>query len=166
MAAPVDPYDFLIGQLADADLIDARFLVLYNACNAAAVGLDAASIKDGIISRTEVETQPSYSTLALTGATWTPANLSYWKDSLGIVHFRPEKFTATADFANGATFGTMPVGFRPGVKLYFPGNRVPAAGFGSMHFAIDAAGVMTAVQNFNPLSSGIAFSDVEYRAEN
>lgn len=175
MPAPVDPGDFIAAPagtpvgapyLADADAVDARFLVLYRALDKTQVGVDAASIKDGIITRALVEAQPSYSTLALTGATWTPANLSYWKDSLGIVHFRPEKFTATADFASGAAFGTMPAGFRPGVKLYFPCNRVFAGAFGSMHFAIDTTGVMTAVQNFAPNSSGIAFTDVEYLAEN
>lgn len=178
MTVPIDPGDFTNAPSlstpvaapykADADLYDARFLVLYRYLDKTIQGVDASAIQDATVTRALVEAQAGYSTLALAGGTvWTPANLSYWKDSLGVVHFRPEKFTATADLAPGTTFGTMPAGFRPGVTLYFPCNRVHAGGGnGTMHFSLAANGVMTAEGNFNALTDGIAFNDVEYLAEN
>jgi len=166
MTVPVDPGDFAVGALGDANAVDARFLALYNYLNKTITGVDADAILNGIITRALVEAQPAWLTLALTGATWAPVNLSYYKDSLGVVRFRPERFTASADFATGNTFGTMPAGFRPGVKSYFACNRAPAGGPGSMGFSIATNGVMTAEQNFQPNTNGIAFTNVEYRAEN
>jgi hypothetical protein len=48
---PVDPYpDFLPGQAARANEVDARFKKLYDALDKTILGLDATSIKDGVIS--------------------------------------------------------------------------------------------------------------------
>lgn len=175
MAAPVDPGDFLNAPAlstpvaapykADADLYDARFLVLYRYLDKTIVGVDAAAIQDGIITRALVEAQPAWSTVALTGATWAPVNLSYYKDSLGIVRFRPEAMTASANFAVGQAFGTMPVGTRPLQTLYFPCNRLQAGSAGSMHFSLDADGTLRAGANFTPATQAIGFTTVEYRAE-
>lgn len=151
MTVPADPGDFLnpppgapVGApyLLDADAVDARFLQLYRYLDKTIVGVDADAILDGIVTRALVEAQPAWSTLALAGTTWTPANLSYFKDSRGIVHIRPEQFTGTANLTAGTTIATFPVGTRPATKLWIPGTRVVSGGqFGSAGFSIDTNGV-------------------------
>lgn len=154
---------------ADADLYDARFLILYNALNVAVVGLDAASILNGIITAPLIETQPTWSTVALVGTTWTPANLSYYQDSLGIVHIRPEDLSGTADLADGTTITTLPAGSRPGTKQFFPCNAAAAGGAGSCVLSIDTNGVVKidgTGGTSQPLTRSIRPGGIAFRAEN
>jgi hypothetical protein len=175
MPAPVDPGDFQSAPQgtpvappyeATAASVNARFAPLYAALTAADTGLDADSILDGTITPGLVAPVTT-ETVALSGATWSPANLTYyWVPApFYLVLFKPLRYTASVDFSNGATFGTMPVNRRPDFLSYFACARIPAAGgFGSMGFSIDSDGTMKAEQNFGPASQGIGFVNVEYRA--
>jgi hypothetical protein len=169
MTVPVDPGDFVNGATGAANAVDARFLVLYNYLDKSVQGVDASAVLDGIVTRALIEAQPVWSTVALVGTTWTPANLSYYKDSLGIVHFRPESFSGTADLADGTTITTLPAGSRPGVKIYIPIEvNDPAASFGSGGISIDTSGVVRVDGNGGiwPLTRKPRFTAVEFRAEN
>lgn len=146
MAAPVDPFpNFVPHAVADADQVDARFLALFNALDKTKVGLDAASIKNGIVvpALTVVD---AYQSVAL-GNGLSGFTLEFYKDLMGMVRIKRKPYLPGATTVTaGGTFCTIPSGFRPGIlshgrfEYFIPGTGGSNYGW----FSVDTAGVMVA----------------------
>jgi hypothetical protein len=147
--------------------------VLYRALDKAAVGLDAASVLDGIVTPALIEAQPGWSTVAFSAGTWSPATLSYRKDSIGRVLIKPLIYTLSgSNLVAPQAVATLPAGSRPGVKSYFVG-QIPASGVGTtahIAWSIATNGVVTLESSTAFVDSGfgqrVTFPNVEFRAEN
>lgn len=106
-----------------------------------------------------VPAQQAWQTIALAG--FLAANLSYYKDSLGNVHFKGDALTSASPGA-GSTLCTLPAGYRPGVTIYQPLLITNATG--SVTISIDTAGL---VKNISALgASPWSFGACHFRAEN
>jgi hypothetical protein len=82
--------------------------------------IESVNITNNTIPPAKIETQPTWSTLTLVnGGVWSPTTMAYWKDSLGIVHIRPEFYTPTIDITDNTIIATLPAGNRPGVSIIF-----------------------------------------------
>lgn len=120
MAAPVNPNsNYVPHTTAVADQVDASFAPLYNALDKTKVGLDAASIQDGMLAL-GLLVQEAWQSVALVGATWTPATLEFRKDPLGVVRMRGVPHSISANIGAGVTLTTLPVGYRPGAQIAIP----------------------------------------------
>ena len=113
-------------------------------------------------------TTQAWQTLAVSCTNWTGGNLHYYKDPLGIVHFKNESYTATSgSVAAGSTIGTMPANYRPGWTQYALFGTANPASFVATPQAvtISSAGVITLLAGGG---SGLppAFWWSSYRAEN
>ena len=86
---------------------------------------DAAAI-------TATPTKQSLSALMQNGWTvYDAANTAFWKDSLGYVHLVGElskPATAGSGAAGAAIFGSLPTGYTPTLRHYFPVARESAGG--------------------------------------
>jgi hypothetical protein len=135
------------------------------------LAVTTGKLADNGVTAAKIEAQQAWQTVALVnGGTCSPANLSYYKDSLGIVHIRPERFTHSAQWTIGVTIATLPTGYRPGVLstigfLNDDGSLNPAqAGL----LEITTAGVIRFASNFG-LAAAMALSfpaPIHFRAEN
>lgn len=171
MAAPIDPYaDFVNGTIPDVDKFDARMKVLFDALDKTKVGLDANSFKTGAFTAVKFATAQAWQTTALSGLTWTaPALLSYYKDQIGMVRLRNEALPYTGTFPAGTTtIGTMPAGYRPGVKIYGNIAELPGAGGANtpVYLSIDTDGTMQILNTSLTGSGGSLYPYAVYRAEN
>lgn len=119
MAAPVDPYDFQnLVSIVDAAQVNLRFRRLFDALDKTKVGLDGNSFKDGAFTAAKFVAAEAWQTLALSGGTWNPTTLAYYKDQQGIVRVRSDGILFTGTLSIGATLGTFPAGYRPVAKAY------------------------------------------------
>lgn len=113
--------------------------------------------------------QQAWQTIAFVGGAllvWTPANLSYYKDSLGIVRFRGESISNSSDVPTGTTLCTLPAGFRPGVKSYFGMLSINTSNTLRL-VSVDTTGVVKAEAGVMQAANGPwTFSPVQFRAEN
>jgi hypothetical protein len=100
MTAPIDPADFTAHTAPRAAEINERFKRLYDALDKAKMGLGPESFKDGAFTAAKFPAAQAWQTVALAGGFgFSPADLSYYKDQVGLVHFRPEGFTFTTNVA-------------------------------------------------------------------
>ena len=78
-------------------------------------------LADGSVTAVKLEAQQAWQTIALTGFV-SPGLLSYYKDSLGIVHFQGNVIRASLGSppTAGATLCAMPAGYRPGATIVLP----------------------------------------------
>lgn len=174
MAVPVDPFpDFVNGStVADGDQVDARFKALYDALNPAQAGIDnsmvsptaaiaGSKLADGSVTAAKVEAQQAWQTIALAGFT---GNLAYYKDSLGIVHFRGDIQTVGAsNTVSGATLATVPAGYRPSQTVYFTLQRLNISTTATVY--VTGAGVVGTDPGL--IAGGTySFGQVSFRAEN
>lgn len=169
MPAPTDPYDFQnLVTIIDANLVNARFRRLFDALNKAVIGLDATSFKDGAFTAAKFAAAGAWQTIALTGVVWSPVNLSFYKDAMGVVRLRPEAFTTVAEIPASATIGTLPAGYRPGVLSYLTLWNVP--GSTPEWVSVDVDGTMKYVGGGQGVGGGqIAGTQVfngNFKAEN
>lgn len=115
-----------------------------------------------------VPAQQAWQTLAFTSG--LSGNLAYYKDSLGIVHFRGDPHTGVT-LGIGNAMGTMPAGYRPGIAVRFPmaiGTAWAGSGVSSPpSIEIGSDGVLKASDVLTG-TSGLSWSvgAVSYRAEN
>jgi hypothetical protein len=109
-------------------------------------------------------TPQAWQTIALSGGgVFTPANLSYYKDSLGRVHIRSENIAFTSSITSGTTICTLPAGYRPGVK----GTFAVSNGAGFRLITIDTTGVVQVTSQFTaPGDSPFVLLSANFRAEN
>lgn len=171
MAAPVDPFpNFVPAALADGDQVDARFAALYTALDRSkpSGGLDAASIKDGILVQ-GLTVMDAWQSVSLVFG----GSLEFYKDLLSMVHFKPKTFPLpVATYPAGTVLATLPAGFRPGVTSVIHFMQVlSASGLGAGHLYLNTAGQLSvgaADGSFGAGGSGqsIQFNAEPYRAEN
>lgn len=120
------------------------------------------------VAAAQIEAQQAWQTIALP-AGLSSGNLAYYKDSLGIVRFRGDKFAAAgAGISANGTLATLPVGYRPGTTHYgaihlhgSPATWLP--------ISVTTAGVMALTDGAAISAVGApsyAFSEVSFRAEN
>lgn len=125
----------------------------------AASAVDSAKIADGNVTAAKIETQQAYQNLSIsvTGLTMT---LNYYKDTLGIVHFRGVMGITSGSVAGSTTLATMPVGYRPGVTAV--GFWVTKADERIEIFSNGS--ILVGTQSW-PISTVVSFGSVVYRAE-
>jgi hypothetical protein len=161
----------------DARLTDTR-TPTDNTVTAAKIASDAVTtvkILDGnvttnklaanAVTAAKIEAQQAWQTISISGTNITTTNVGYFKDSLGVVHFRGDLIPVTNTVADGTTIGTLPAGYRPGTvsPQYFHYQR--AAAFGG-YLTITSAGVI-ALTGMNPGGASSFFlSTIYFRAEN
>jgi hypothetical protein len=115
---------------------------------------------------TLLATQQAWQTLAVSCTNWAGGNLAYFKDSLGIVHFRGDQFVAsTGAVSTGATIGTLPAGYRPGTKQYFPVMWSAGSVF-AQRTSVDTAGVIKFEDGLGASGFAPSMGSVHFRAEN
>jgi hypothetical protein len=95
------------------------------------------------------------------GVTWTPTTLAFYKDPLGIVRFRADPHSLSADVLINTTIATLPVGYRPGttIKCMIIGNRTVVQ-MGSL--GLTTAGVLSTLEGDDGSSKGIVSSRGPY----
>lgn len=130
----------------------------------APTSVGSSQIVDGSVTTAKFAAQQAWQTLAL-GAGWSPGNLSYYKDSLGIVRVRAEVFT-TGAVAASATIATLPAGYRPGVTTYGTLNLFdsPGQAVAAYPLAVTAAGVISCPTAVG--ASATMFFTLHFRGEN
>lgn len=171
MAAPVDPFpNFVPAALADGDQVDARFTALFTALDRSKVsgGLDAASIKDGIVVPGLTVIDP-FQSLAVAG--FSGWSIDFHKDLMGITRIRRKAFVAAGGVAltNGATLFTLPVGYRPGVLSVLRLEFYIPAGGGSQnsYCAVTTGGVVTYEgTTATPSAGNVLLVNGHFKAEN
>jgi hypothetical protein len=168
MAAPVNPFpNYVPAALTDGDQIDASFATLYNALDRSKVGLDAASVKDGMLVPALLVIDP-WQSVTLGGPTWSPNTLEFYKDSMSIVRIKPKAYVVSGSDVANAVLATLPAGWRPGVTSYIryvATNGANGIGTGSM--SIDTAGVIRALgTGVGPANPNIRIVGGVFRAEN
>lgn len=180
---PSDPFNFINGvTVVDGDNLDARFLPLYRTFDPAQIGIDDSNIKPlGVgtaslaalavtAAKMDLTTLPAaqqaWQTISISGTNITTTNVGYFKDSLGIVHFRGDLVPVTNSVTDATVIGTLPAGFRPGTTSpqYFPYARQTGASAGTL--TVTSAGAI-AIFGMNPGgASGFYLSGIHLRAEN
>jgi hypothetical protein len=115
----------------------------------------------GVVTASKIEAQQVWQSIVLAGFT---AGIAYYKDSLGMVHFRGDSIPTTGSSA-GATLGTLPAGYRPGTTQWFWMHHT-ASGFESTGrgFTINNAGAIVSPVAIGA-STSWAFGGVHFRAE-
>jgi hypothetical protein len=127
--------------------------------NIATSGVNTAQQAANDVTAAKIEAQQAWQSLVLTGFA---SVLPYYKDSLGIVHFRGDANVAASPGA-GSTLGTLPAGYRPGTTQYFPLALV--GGVATVYtISIDTAGLIKNIGAFGTAS--LSFGAVYFRAEN
>jgi hypothetical protein len=172
MTAPIDPADFTAHTAPRAAEINERFKRLYDALDKAKMGLGPESFKDGAFTAAKFPAAQAWQTVALAGGFgFSPADLSYYKDQVGLVHFRPEGFTFTTNVAVGTLLATLPTGYRPGTLIYTQLVQVVAAGKDTRFVLVDTDGTVkmgggsALGTQVPPAGSVFAFCDHGFRAE-
>lgn len=135
----------------DVDIVNAFIAIqtFVNGANFGTAQIEALAITTGLlaanaVTAAKIEAQQAWQALTISGTGIPSQTLNYYKDSLGLVHFRGDMFTSNANTPNGTTFGTMPAGYRPGVTIHLFGafNGGTGSSFPIM-FSISTAGVLT-----------------------
>lgn len=134
-----------------------------NANIKAGAAIDGAKLLAASVTAAKIEAQQAWQTQAFT-VTGVSGTAAWFKDSLGVVHFRGDLYTTSASVPDPSTLFTLPVGSRPGT-ITPQGWRVGM--FASGHLEITSAGVVS----LRGLSGGgagqvLSFGSVHFRAEN
>jgi hypothetical protein len=133
--------------------------------NIATGGVGTTELAANAVTAAKMEAQQAWQTLSLSG-TGLSVTLSYFKDSLGMVHCRGDEFTTSANIPNGTVMGTLPPGYRPGtVTQDFPLGRGNSGSTAAV--TITTAGVI-AIGGMAGAGAGATLSlgAVHFRAEN
>jgi hypothetical protein len=83
----------------------------------AAAAVTTAKLADAAVTAAKIEAQQAWQTLALSGS-WTSTSVQYYKDSLGVVHFRGSASASATSYVSATTLATLPVGYRPEVDTW------------------------------------------------
>jgi hypothetical protein len=135
--------------------------------NLADNAVTTAKITDGDVTAAKIEDQPAWSTVSISGSGITTTSLGYYKDSLGVVHFRGDIVPNTGAVANGTALGTLPAGSRPGTNGAGGSQSFPLLGDRIAYCTISTAGVITLTAGLGAAGAGnILFSGITFRAEN
>lgn len=128
------------------------------------LNVTTAKLAANAVTAAKIEAQQVWQTIALTN--FTATTLKYFKDSLGIVHFRGDQMTTTGTPPTLASvIGTLPAGYRPVSTQYFVVHQMNAVGYWTV--GITAAGVMTNDSpGTMPVSGALTFGGIHFRAEN
>lgn len=117
------------------------------------------------VAAAQIEAQQAWQTIALP-AGLSSGSLAYYKDSLGVVRFRGDKFALTAGgMTTNMTLCTMPAGYRPGAT-HFGVIHLHTVSPSPLPVSITTAGVMALTDGAQANSGNAVFSLLSYRAEN
>lgn len=120
--------------------------------------VNSKDISDGAIQPIHIAPQQSWQTLTLGGGTWSPTTLAYFKDTIGMVHFRGDIIISPGStIAATTTLGTLGSDYRPGVITRL--DLSPA-----LQIDISTGGVITNVSSITA-SSALSFGMCHYKAE-
>jgi hypothetical protein len=122
--------------------------------------VDTTQIVDGTILPADIAAQQAWQTVAF--AAGFPGNLSYFKDSLGIVRLRGEVITSNASPGAGTTLATLPAGYRPGNTQRF----ALLVANGVIVVEVATTGIIQSPISAIASGNGYSFSAVQFRAEN
>lgn len=117
----------------------------------------------GSVTAAKLEPQQAWQTIALAGG--FTGNVTYYKDSLGLVHFRGMSFTQAATVASGTTLVTMPAGYRPGATFFFQMFNTTTANL-VYPVSMTTAGVLALGAATPAGAATFSFGPICYRAEN
>jgi hypothetical protein len=124
--------------------------------------LDSANLHDGAVTAAKVEAQQAWQSAPLTGFVG-PSAIEYFKDSLGMVHFRGDRETVGgSNIAANASLATLPPGYRPGTQQYFV---LASLGGTPIHCYVTTAGVIAPATGLFA-DAAYAFGNIHFRAEN
>lgn len=108
--------------------------------------------------------QQAWQTAALTG--FLPGEvLSYYKDSLGVTHFKGNLHAVGGStVAGSSTLAALPAGYRPGANIYMPIFRVDTV---QITWAmLNTAGALICSPSGLAAGSMVSFGPAAFRAEN
>lgn len=137
------------------------------------LGVTTAKIGAKQVTAPKVEDQQAWQTMTLLtpqGGAWTGSGaLSYYKDSLGLVHF---EYAGSISVRTTGALGTLPAGYRPRINHWFPcaywDSGTPA--YGIVVMKVYAGGqfepVLGGAPQGLPPSVTLDFGSIRYRAEN
>lgn len=134
------------------------------------VPIATADLADRAVTALKIENQQAWQTIAL--STPLSGTLSYYKDSLGIVHIRSQIWpgTGTSGSYSGGGVGQLPAGYLPVAQLPFYlafGELGGLAGQTQYLFTIETSGIIT-VRNTSSMGAGInvaPLAPIHFRAE-
>jgi hypothetical protein len=131
---------------------DAKIRAALSQLESAVNTIEAVQIADGAVTAAKIEDQQAWQSASAP----TTGTISYYKDSLGVVHIKPTPLFTTVSLSIGTVVATLPAGYRPAVQIAIV--MVPIIATSAWHVAfVNADGTISMTDEI-PQSHSFSFN--------